>query len=158
MLSKQSLLIVGLDLSLSSTGVCINDNGKIVTHTIKTKPRQFANQWERYSYIAGHIINTIRQLQKPPDVVVIEDVFTSKCNPQVSKKLTELGAIVKYNLWINHINFIVVEPKKLKKLFTGNGNASKNSMAATALKIHCKTFSTNDECDAFALTTIFEKI
>jgi len=67
---------VGIDLSLTATGLCLKNGTNLRARTVKTKPQAFKNILERMRFISDRVIEFI-----PEDVslVVIEDYFTPHC-------------------------------------------------------------------------------
>lgn len=114
--------ILGLDLSLSSTGVAVLDTGRGSLHcsTITTGSRR------------GHdrlnlIIGTMRNLSPGVDVAVIEGPsYGSKSQSQRGHhERAGLWWIVSHSLWVQGIEYAVIPPSNRAMYATGNGLAKK---------------------------------
>jgi Holliday junction resolvasome RuvABC endonuclease subunit len=134
---------MGLDLSLTSTGVSVNGE----TFSIRPKTRGV----ERLIEISDKIVTLAINVQ--PVAAIIEGYsFGSKFSRAHS--LGELGGVVKSDL--HRAGFIAIEvpPKCRAKFATGNGNANKAGVLAS-LKHQFPTrfydVRSDDECDAWVL-------
>lgn len=135
--------LMGLDLSLTSTGVSVNGE----TFSIKPKTRGI----ERLVEISDRLINLAESAQ--PIAVIIEGYsFGSKFSRAHS--LGELGGVVKVALHKSGFSIVEVPPKCRAKFATGNGNANKDQvMAALKEKFPMRFYAGygDDECDAWVL-------
>lgn len=136
-------ILMGLDLSLTSTGVSIN--GK--TFSIKPKTKSL----ERLIEVSEQIIQTARNTN--PTAVIIEGYsYGSKFSR--AHALGELGGVVKVGLYLAGFKIIEVPPKCRAKFATGNGNATKidvmNSLKNN-FPVLFSDFRSDDECDAWVL-------
>lgn len=136
-------LIVGLDLSLTGTGVADSDGTRTIKSNAKIaiEPRLNAILGEVKSYTGDNA-----------DLVIIEGLaFASQTG-----KVAERGALhfmVRVYLWEVGIPFAICPPTVLKKYLTGKGNASKDEMmfaGARAFTWVEKTLN-NNENDALAM-------
>jgi Holliday junction resolvasome RuvABC endonuclease subunit len=137
------LVFMGLDLSLTSTGVSANGE----TFSIKPKTRGV----ERLVEISDRIVNFALNVR--PKVVILEGYsFGSKFSRAHS--LGELGGAVKVALHKTCFPIVEIPPKCRAKFATGNGNASKRDVL-NSLKIQFPTQfhdeRGDDECDAWIL-------
>lgn len=135
--------IMGLDLSLTSTGVSINGSTQVVSTKLKGV--------ERLS-VMNHSILEIAKAENV-DIVLIEGYsFASRSGQAFS--IGELGGCVRLTLWENRIPYVEIPPTCRAKFATGRGNASKGEVISA---ISAKTgiifsgASGNDECDAWVL-------
>lgn len=85
----------------------------------------------KYKFISEQLINVIESeivdINKKHVCVRIEGyAFNAKSSS--CSKLHELGGIFKYLLYCRNINFEEISPTKLKKTFSGKGNANKEYM------------------------------
>ena len=135
--------LMGLDLSLTSTGYCINGESFIIKP--KTKGA------ERLSSISNLILRAA--VEKNVDLVLIEGYAFGARNSQ-SHSIGELGGAVRMKLWESGIPFIDIPPTCRAKFATGKGNASKNEVISS---ISAKTgivwagSGADDMCDAWIL-------
>ena len=135
--------IIGLDLSLTSTGFATEINRGIIATTTKGA--------ERLALLSLMVMDIVKEFDKP--IVIVEGYSFASRNSQ-AHALGELGGVVRMRLWENGVPFIEVPPTCRAKFATGRGNASKTEVTSA---ISAKTgivFSgsgANDICDAWIL-------
>lgn len=135
--------LMGLDLSLTSTGYSINQE----TGVISTK----AKGAQRLSVMSNSVLNLIKG--NSVDVVILEGYSFASRNSQ-AHSIGELGGAVRMRLWEQDVPFIEVPPTCRAKFATGKGNAGKNEVISS---ISAKTnivwsgSGADDECDAWIL-------
>lgn len=137
------MLLAGLDLSLTSTGVSIAGTTQIVA----TKEKGA----ERLSIMSKRILDIC--LTHEVSCAVIESYSFSSRNSQ-AHSIGELGGCVRMRLWENGIPFVDVPPTCRAKFATGKGNAGKGEVISAISAKTGKVFSGaggNDECDAWVL-------
>jgi Holliday junction resolvasome RuvABC endonuclease subunit len=135
--------IMGLDLSLTSTGLSVNED----TFVIASKKKGAA----RLSEISQAVLDSCLTL----DVrcVIIEGYSFASRNSQ-AHSIGELGGAVRMRLYENNIEYVDVPPTCRAKFATGKGNASKGEVISAVSAKTRKIFSGgggNDECDAWVL-------
>jgi crossover junction endodeoxyribonuclease RuvC len=135
--------IIGLDLSLTSTGVCSKEGS--FAYQAKTKGM------ERLADIRDGVMLVVAAQNDP--IVVVEGYSFSSRNSQ-SHALGELGGVVRLALYEAGVSYIYVPPTSRAKLATGKGNASKNEVvysisARTGIVWSGK--GADDMCDAWIL-------
>jgi crossover junction endodeoxyribonuclease RuvC len=143
--------IVGLDLSLTSTGLAIIDDTTIGTATGRITPKGM-NGHARMKYILA----SVAALTARTGVVVIEGPSFGSANGQ--KGHHERGGLwwlITYALWLENQPVAIVPPSVLKKYLTGKGNASKDAVLAAAIRRYpAVDFDGNDEADALGLAAM----
>lgn len=116
--------VVGLDLSLTSTGIACAD-GSLVT--VGSKPTDYVIA-DRHRRLAGLRDAILSNVHADTDLVVIE-------GPSMASKIS--GSVVdRYGLWwlvvdalfAQDLRVLEVSPSTLKKYATGKGNATKPDM------------------------------
>lgn len=121
--------IMGIDQSFTCTGVWIFDyecNETVYYCGIKSKNGDYIDNIERAEYITSEIINIATSYVI--DKVNIEGLSFGS-NGQSTRDLGGLFFLIISNLRKNGFDEIdVISPKTLKKISTGNGNASKDDM------------------------------
>lgn len=135
--------IVGLDLSLTSTGYSCQENQLIVS--TKTKGP------ERLHDISLQISSLLVELIEP--AVVLEGYSFASRNSQ-AHAIGELGGVIRLTLWNLRIPYIEVPPTCRAKFATGKGNASKNEVISAVSARTGLVWSgsgADDMCDAFIL-------
>lgn len=140
---KNPILLMGLDLSLTSTGVSIG--GKTFSIKAKTKGLQ------RLVEISDPIVQLAKRMN--PIAIIVEGYsYGSKFSR--AHALGELGGVVKVGLHLAGFKIVEVPPKCRAKFATGNGNATKNDVMASLMTNLPVLFSESrgdDECDAWVL-------
>ena len=126
--------IVGVDPSLSSTGVALADDTFATISTSAKGPKRLEA-----------IRDQLLKLADGCDIVVIEGY--SMGSHQGSHQLGELGGVLRLALWEAGIPYVEVAPTRLKKWATGKGNAPKDQVLAKAAR-RWAGVSNNDEADA----------
>lgn len=133
--------VVGLDLSLNATGVCLPDGE---TYTIKCK----ASQGDaRFTIIRDHIRVVLRHSR--PDVAVIEDVGRFKGRTMIVMAMVRACAVLE--LRDCGIPYVFASPNQLKAFATGNGSADKGDMMRAAADWGGPVFTDDNQCDAWWL-------
>jgi Holliday junction resolvasome RuvABC endonuclease subunit len=135
--------LMGLDLSLTSTGYSINQETGIIS--IKEKGA------ERLSIISNKIIDLV--IDNSVDVVIIESYSFASRNSQ-AHSIGELGGAVRMRLWECGTPFIDVPPTCRAKFATGKGNAGKSeviSAISAKTNIVWSGSGADDRCDAWVL-------
>jgi hypothetical protein len=142
-------LVLGLDLSLTNTGVA-HING--VTESLRAPERKRSkgerrtldDDMARLGWLLDQITPFTSRIFDPasgrplvevpvPHLVVIEDYAFSRGDSH-SHALGELGGIVRLDLWERGIPFVLVGPSSLKTYATGRGNAKKNDVRMERFK------------------------
>ena len=138
--------IVGIDASLSSTGVAVltDPPGDIHTEAIKSNKTGPARLIE--------IRDRVRELCAGANLVVIEGYAFAQASQ--AHQLGELGGVLRTMLFEMGVVVLEVGPGQLKKFASGKGNTKKEQMAVAIYKRWDREFATNDEADAFVLVQI----
>ncbi len=139
----KNIKVLGLDLSLTSTGVCIS--GDAFAIGVKSKGA------ERLYEISEKILETTRVHKV--DIAIIEGYSFASRNSQ-AHSIGELGGVVRLRLWENKIPFIEIPPTSRAKFATGRGNAGKTEvMSAISARtgIVWSGKGADDMCDAWIL-------
>ncbi len=135
--------LVGLDLSLTSTGFCTEINYGVITCKEKGA--------ERLSVISKMILSIVQEFVDP--VVVVEGYSFASRNSQ-AHSLGELGGAVRMRLWENNISYIEIPPTCRAKFATGKGNAGKSEVTSAISAKTGLVFTGGgaaDMCDAWIL-------
>ncbi len=142
--------IVGLDISLNSSGISILESNSLKTFRIEptgiTRREKLASIYEQFS----NIWNELGYI----DLVVIEESISTKYINIVQKIMGVHGVVLATMAAAGvNCNILYVHPISLKKYVTGSGRASKEEIQKV---IEAKTGITlqYDESDATALVYI----
>jgi crossover junction endodeoxyribonuclease RuvC len=137
---------VGLDLSLTSTGVAVGDVTAAVSVT--------ATGAERLALLRDKILDLVRSVEQP--FVLVEGYSFASRNSQ-AHALGELGGVVRVSLWEQGIPYVEVPPTVRAKFACGRGNASKAeviSAVSARTGIVWDGKGADDQCDAWILQEI----
>lgn len=150
------MIVIGLDLSLTSTGAVVLGpgegwgSGEGDPHTeslvIKSKFRGEA----RLEHLREQTMAVVGLNQ--PDLIVIEGYAFGR--PNAMAPIAELGGVIKHSLYVAGWPFIVVPPTRVKKFACGKGNAKKDEVRLGVFKRWGFEAKTNDEVDAYVLARI----
>lgn len=163
----KNLKFVGMDLSLTGTGlVCIDGNSKVISSKlIQTKPTK--NKLERILFIRDSIRSFLdnpyeRSTYGSGSIEFFTEIvlegFSYGSRGAAVYDLGMLGGIVRFNLFENHFPYYNdYPPTFVKKFITGKGNAKKDLMIKEVFKLG---FDIDDSnlADAFALAYIAKTI
>lgn len=137
---------VGLDLSLTSTGMSYGKERSVIRTNIKGP--------ERLHLISLSILDSLTAVENP--VAIIEGYSFASRNSQ-AHSIGELGGVVRVDLWRKGIPYIDVPPTVRAKFATGKGNAGKGEvMSAVSARtgIVWSGSGADDMCDAWILEEI----
>lgn len=135
--------VVGLDLSLTSSGVSCEKH--LFTISVASKGA------ERLHDISTQLEAFLNELNNPS--VVIEGYSFASRNSH-AHAIGELGGVVRLSLWRNQIPYVEVPPTCRAKFATGRGNAGKSevvSAVSARTGIVWSGKGADDLCDAFVL-------
>lgn len=132
--------IMGLDLSITRTGVALPDRTTLAV----VPPKQVTGD-DRLEYFADHIGLAARTARV--DLVVIEGLG-GLYKGEAARTMPMMHGAIRLELKRHRLPYMLLSPSSLKKFATGNGGADKTAMALAALKRLGREYRTNDECDA----------
>lgn len=134
---------MGLDLSLTSTGVSVGGETTVIATKLRGAERLF-----RISLDVLEIA-----VAKNVQIVAIEGYSFASRNSH-AHSIGELGGCVRMRLWEKGIPFVEIPPTCRAKFATGKGNASKGEVISAISAQTGLVFSgagADDECDAWIL-------
>lgn len=143
-------MILGLDLSLTGTGVtllCPDMPEVYESVTLRNKLRSL----ERLDYIEKTIIAKVQEAGVT--TAAIEGYAFSTADSQ-KHSLGELGGIVKLALWRAGVEMIIVPATSLKKWTTTKGNADKILMGVSIFKQTGAQFDDDNQADSYCLAML----
>lgn len=133
--------VLGLDLSITGTGLAHTLEGEVCTHTVKTREKDRDGRLTQ-------IQNQIRELATGAELCLIEAPTPRSPSSVVSGMVQGAARLVLLELGIPYGTLM---PASLKKFATGRGTGDKIPMAIAALKRAGLEFPNDNECDAFWL-------
>jgi len=143
--------ILGLDLSLTGTGIIKLRDGSIVDEKLirsKKSGERPIDELER-------LLKIVEQIDvKGCDLVSIEGMAFMVRKTSSLVQLAALNYFVRKKLYENNIKFIIVAPTTLKKFITGKGNSEKDTMFLEIYKRYGLSFTNNNIADAFSLAKV----
>lgn len=143
--------VIGLDLSLTATGVAIIDDGRVEVHTIRSSAKADASIAERVKRL-DRIRWEVDGLLTAPTLVVIE-------GPSFGQS-RQGGEHLRAGLWWRIASArptitAEVPPATLKKYLTGRGNAGKDEvLLAVARRFPDVDVRDNNMADALGLAAM----
>ena len=142
--TKTLKTIVGIDYSLTSPAVCINNEGEYMFYYLTSKKKyigqmakniigfehqEYDTPIKRFSQISDWAINTFNRLTYDlKNLKVFIEGYSFGSKGQAIFQIAENCGILKYRLQQLKINYDTVVPSVVKKGATGKGNADKDMM------------------------------
>ena len=150
-MSKMKLkTIVGVDYSLTSPAVCINNDneymfyyltnkkkyiGQMAKNIIGYEHQEYDTPIKRFSQISDWAINTFNRFSYVlTNLKVYIEGYSFGSKGQAVFQIAENCGILKYRLQQLNINYDTVVPSVVKKGATGKGNADKDMMYESFVK------------------------
>ena len=148
--------VMGIDLSLTSTGVAFAQDGKITDlYRIKTTGKKGDTLAQRQKRLGGIVQDVMGWVEDHrPNLVVIESPsYGSQHGSQHDR--SGLWWLVVDNILAQQVQVATVTPNGRAKYATGKGNASKDAVLATVIKRYTDVEVTgNDVADAVVLAAM----
>ena len=144
--------VIGLDMSLTGTGVVALRDGKLLEN-MRIEPKAkggVPRLLEIEKEITAHLACV------KPQLVIIEGYAFAR--PNQAHQIGELGGVIRRMLVIGGWRYIEVAPKMAKKFCTGKGTAPKEIILQQVYKRWGAEFQTSDEADAYVLAKIGEAL
>ena len=148
------MITVGLDLSLTKTGITILGHGGTVIYSglVKSKPcgDKPIDETRRIVKIAEEIMTKLGTVASGPRIVAIEGLaFMAKGTSLV--QLAGLNYMIRAALDKERWPFIIVAPTTLKKFITGSGKGDKDMISMAIYKNYGFEALDNNVADSFGL-------
>lgn len=141
------MIILGIDPSLSSTGICIMSDDGLVIDSIAIQPISKGSERLAVFHQSLKIIIAKYDIH---DIRAFIEGYAFGANNQ-REALGELGGVLRLELYDGNIPVVVVQPTALKKFATGKGNADKILMGVQLMKEFGLEYPTSDQTDAYWL-------
>ncbi len=153
---------LGLDISLTATGLVVLDGNKMVHKQILRSKKlgdKPIDETVRLTRLAEDIHEVVKEHR--PDAVAIEGLAFAIRKTTSFAQLAALQFMVRRDLIHYTEPPLIVAPTTLKKFVTGKGNAQKDVMLLEIFKRWGVTFFDDNEADAYALArtaqAVFDK-
>ncbi len=145
---------IGLDLSLSATGMCaLFEGGDRDTKLLKTDKKIFTkkglSRHDRMVFIAKEVSDFVREYNVMGSIMVEGYSMGSKGGRAFD--IAEMTMLVIMNLLTDGHEVVKVPPTTLKMFAAGKGSASKQVMLLQTFKRWGEEFSDDNLCDAYCL-------
>lgn len=147
--------VVGLDLSLTGTGIAVLKNDKLIhSGVIKSKPLGDTptHEIKRLQGIVNEIADMISALKV--DLIVIEGLAFMAHQTTAIMQLAGLNYMVRAMAMASNIPFAICAPMTLKKFICEKGNMHKEQVLLEVYKQYGESMLDNNVADAFVLAKI----
>ena len=154
-MAKKNIVSVGLDLSLTGTGIVVLTNGKLTRkELIRSKPvgDRPTDELQRIRKIVSDIGGILSEYD--PTVVCIEGLAFMARNTSALVQLAALNYMIRAIIFDRAIPFYIVAPTSLKKFITGKGNSDKNVMMMDIYRDYDLQFVEDNQADGFELAAV----
>lgn len=148
-------IFVGLDLSLTSTGVAVLRNGVATVRRITSKPTPKATTDDTAARLDTLVAAIIGAIPTSDATLVAVEGPSYGSTGTAAHILGGLWWLVRHALRIEGLDVAVVPPSVVKKYATGKGTAPKDQVLAAVVRRYPNVDVTgNDEADALVLAAI----
>lgn len=143
--------VVGVDLSLTTTGVATTSGGSATVSTLTSKP--LGDSWAAREARLGLLAETVADAVGAPELVVLEGPsYGSRGGHQHDR--AGLWWLV-YSALAGISPLAVVPPSTRARYATGRGNAAKDAVLAAVVRRYADVEVTNnDEADALVMAAM----
>jgi Holliday junction resolvasome RuvABC endonuclease subunit len=147
---KETMIVAGIDPSLSCTAVCIGDAERHDMHAFKSAPegRRLVERTRRFEDHVAKIMQPLEVLGV--DVICIEG-YAHMANTGHQHALAEFGGILRFHLIELTDAVYEVAPMTLKKFCAGKAGPGKAGVISALTRDYGVGFPTDDCFDAFGL-------
>lgn len=152
------MITVGLDLSLTKTGIVITqeDGSVLYSGLVKSKPTgdSVIDETRRILKIAEEVVSKIDEMLpgENPAIIAIEGLAFMARNTSALVQLAGLNYLIRVMLSELGWPFIIVAPTSLKKFITGSGKGDKDMMSMAVYKNYGFESLDNNIADAYSLS------
>jgi crossover junction endodeoxyribonuclease RuvC len=146
--------VVGLDLSLTSTGVAVATPDGAITDRITTKPVPNATLTDRADRLQGIARGIVSGYTSGADLVLIEGPSYGSTTPHQHDR-AGLWWLVVARLMSTLVPVVEVPPSTRMRYATGRGNASKDDVLSAVIRRYPHIdVNGNDEADSLILAAM----
>jgi len=147
-------MILGLDLSLTHTGVVVLDldgDNPVMVDVIKPK----TNKEIRLVEIRDKVNDFVTRCN--PTLIVLEG-YSFASQGRAVYDIGEMGGVVRVHLYESKRRYMVVPPHSLKKFVTQKGNSPKQIMIREVYRRWKREFDDDNICDAYGLAKVGQAV
>ena len=148
-MTKSNMLSLGIDLSLTGTGLSVVKDDKLLFSECY-KPKNKSGP-DRLIEIRHKVSEVIDKYQ--PELICLEG-YSFGSRGRAVFQTGELGGLIRVLLHKTGIKWLEIPPSQVKKFATGAGNCGKDIVLQQVYKRWGMEFKTSDEADAFVLAKI----
>lgn len=141
-------MVLGIDLSMTATGIAGNDSGEVWMKTIPSKPGQIE---DRLMGIVKQVNAIISEHQ--PTCVVIEGLAMASSTGS-SHERSFLHFAVRASLRMRRIPFYICAPSSLKKFVSGGGKCEKSMIIREVYRNWNVVAADDNQADAAGLSFV----
>ena len=143
------IAFIGIDRSLSATGVALVKNNKCI-ESFEICGKEYGG--DRLYNLGISILNTVLKYKiKYTDIIVIMEDYAFGANSRSVTGIAEIEGVLRFLFKIKNIDYIHISPTSLKKYITGSGASKKDMMVMFVLKKFGIQASSNNTADAISL-------
>jgi crossover junction endodeoxyribonuclease RuvC len=131
------MIIAGVDAALANTGLAILHSGSsVVSYLGKIKTAKCKATPDESSRLK-QIFNEFQQflIFFQPDVVVVENQYVG-FNPSTGMALSRVRGVIQLACALSSIPFYTLQPNQIKLTVTGIGNAKKEAVQESIVKLY----------------------
>lgn len=151
MANLKPIRAMGVDPSTKSTGVVILDSNGTKSPNVPFQAcfkHPDERGMRRYRELATKVMQTYYHFK--PDILVIEGYSLNMKHSSSVVPLVELGAVIRFLLNLDGIQWFDPRATEVKQFVTGKGNSPKDKMMMFVLKNWSFESENNDIADAYA--------
>jgi crossover junction endodeoxyribonuclease RuvC len=149
-MAMADVVVLGLDLSLTSTGAALaGGNGGKYSTSVLRPPAGRHRGHDRLLWL----VDEVEAEAKHADLIVVEGpAFGAKGSAY--HQLAGLWWLVVHALWLHNLPVAIAPPAAVKRYATGRGNAGKDLVLASVVRRFPDFAGGNDEADALILAAL----
>jgi crossover junction endodeoxyribonuclease RuvC len=148
-------IVIGIDLSLASTGVALVNGATVETFRIQSKGTKTDTVAERVTRLADITGRLTQLIPADTDLVVVEAPSLGQSRQAGEHLRAGLWWQLAIALHVNGHQVVEVPPALLKKYATGRGNAAKDEVLAAVVRRYPQVnVNGNDISDALVLAAM----
>lgn len=141
---------IGIDASLTGTGICLMDDDHMIATHLRVDPKA-RRGCERLEFILTSFRDVLHKFQGIEAAAIEGYAYGARGH---LAQLGELGGLLRLELYCLDIPFTVVAATSLKKYVTGSGRGDKNMMLLSVYKKWGISCADDDQADSYALARL----